>query len=527
VGPDTLTGNAGSDTLFGGSDASQDTLVEATTAASVFLTTANLVAGITDFLNGLEVASLTGGAANQTLDASGFNGRVMLDGAGGNDSLIGTLNDDTLFGGSGNDTLSGRSGSDQLDAGDGSLDRLVETSDANQVLSNGTLVITQGVTLLSTDVLTSFEQASLTGGLGPNVIAASQFTGTVTLTGSSGHDYLVGTNNADSLLGGSGNDSLTGGGGNDTLLAGASDIDRLIEAGDVSFTLDPLQLAGLGTDTLDSFEEAHLEGGPSANSLNTTAFAGPVTLAGNGGNDSLTSSAGADNLSGGPGDDTLSGGGGADVLAGDADTDLLKESGDVNFVLTDTNLTGLGALSAVGFEQASLTGGAGNNTFDLTAWNHPATVQGAAGLDSLLLGGTAGADAYAISGSAVTYGAVTMQFGDIEGLSVAGGDGDDVFQALSLPLAEGGGLSLTSLTLIGGNGDDVFDLAPFPSVPVAVDGGDHLAGDRLDYHAGGLYVDQTPGRLLADGQQPLTHANVESLTLFNRLYRIFLAFLQR
>src|SRR5204862_7466926 len=43
-----------------------------------------------------EHVSLTGGAGNNTLDASAFSGSVSLDGQAGNDTLIGTEHDDEL-----------------------------------------------------------------------------------------------------------------------------------------------------------------------------------------------------------------------------------------------------------------------------------------------------------------------------------------------------------------------------------------------------------------------------------------------
>ena len=73
--------------------------------------------------------TVLGGAGNDTLyggeggGASGGIGRV-LDGGAGNDSLVGGGANDTLFGGAGNDTINGDTGNDVLDGGDGT-DRLV------------------------------------------------------------------------------------------------------------------------------------------------------------------------------------------------------------------------------------------------------------------------------------------------------------------------------------------------------------------------------------------------------------------
>jgi len=527
-GNDTLSGGGGSDILFGGAGAFEDAMVETSNANPIILTSANLIAGPTDFLNSIEVASLTGGAANQIIDASGFTGRVRLDGAGGNDSLTGTVNGDTLLGGSGDDTIQGRGGSDQLDGGAGELDRLLETADANLGLSNATLVITQGVTLISTDVLTGFEQASLTGGLGPNLIETPLFTGTVTLVGGNNHDRLIAGPNDDSLVGGAGNDSLTGGPGDDTLLGG-SEVDRVVDSGDVNFVLLPDQLTGLGTDTLDSLEEADLTGGPSANTLDTTQFPGPVTLSGAGGGDLLLSGAGADCLSGGDGDDTLPWGGGSDTVSGGADTDRLTVTADSDYVLTDAALTGPANLTLDTLEEASLTGGASDNDFDLLDWSGSATIEALGGQDALTIGGTGGPDSYTVSGTEVGYDAVIIAFNDLETLSLYGGEGDDDFTVMTLPLAQadgGGGeaFALTAINLYGGNGDDYFDVAPFPDVTLHIEGGDHPTGDRLDFHARGLYIaPDTGGILQAEGQQPVTYTGIEIVNIFDRLYRLFLS----
>ncbi len=528
-GADTLTGNGGSDIMFGGSGAFEDSLLETSNATTILLTSANLVAGTTDFLNGLEVATITGGAANQTMDASAFSGRVRFDGAGGNDSLIGTINADTLLGGLGSDTLRGGLGNDQLDGGGGGgdVDRLVEASDANLVLTNAGLVITQGVSLLSSDVITGFEQASLTGGLGANIISSAQFTGSVTLTGLSGDDYLEGGPLKDSLLGGPGSDTLTGGLGDDTLLGGAGDTDRLVETGDVDFTLTPTQLTGLGTDSLDNFEAASLTGGTSANTLNTLAFPGSVTLDGAAGNDTLTSAGGDDRLVGGPDDDWLTAGAGADTILGDAGFDTLKEAGDVNFVLTETGLSGLGGDSLGGLEAASLTGGVGDNSFDLFGWAHAATIDAGAGADALSLSGTSGADNFLLTANSLTFGAITDLFNDLETLTLAGGDGADTFDLTNLlALADGNVTQATAtlsvINLLGGNGDDLFELVPYPTIAINVDGGAQDTADTINFHAGGLYVPPEDGRLAAEGQQPIAYNDIEQVNIFQQLLRLFI-----
>jgi Ca2+-binding RTX toxin-like protein len=345
-------------------------------------------------------------------------------GGSGNDSLLGGLGEDSLTGGLGDDTLNG---------GDGT-DRVVETADVNFTLTDGLLVN------LGTDVLLSIEEASLTGGAGANILDASAFTGAVTLTGGAGNDSLVGGSGNDSLLGGLGDDSLTGGLGDDTL-DGGTGTDRVIETADVNFTLTNGMLLGLGTDTLLSIEEASLTGGTSANTLNASGFTGPVTLAGGAGNDSLVGGSGNDSLLGGTGNDSLTGGLGDDTLNGGDGTDTLIEAGDVDFVLTDTSLVGLGTDTLISLEQAQLTGGAGNNTLDAAAFTGPVTLDGGAGDDSLV--GGAGTDSL---------------LGGLGDDSLTGGLGDDILDGGAgtdtlIEAADGVGtdtlLSIEQVQLIG------------------------------------------------------------------------------
>src|SRR5262249_51671890 len=115
---------------------------------------------------------------------------------------------------------------------------------------------------------------------------------------------------------------LTGSLGNDSLVGGTA-TDRLIESGNVNFTLTNTSLVGLGTDTLSGIEQASLTGGSGNNTLNASAFtAGPVTLDGGTGNDSLVGGSGNDSLLGGDGADTLKGGAGNDTISGGAGADL-------------------------------------------------------------------------------------------------------------------------------------------------------------------------------------------------------------
>ena len=545
-GNDTLTGNGGSDTIFGGPGV--DLLVESGDT-NFKLTNSNLIGTSVNYLDGIEEASLTGGAGNNVIDASGFTaGPVTLDGAGGNDLLIGTVNNDYLVGGPGDDTLVGGGGSDTLDGGPGT-NRIVASSDANFILNNTTMTVSVGSTTIAVDSLISIGQASLTGGLGDNTLNAAAFSGPVTLVGGDGNDLLIGGPQNDSLVGGNGDDTLIGGLGTNTLDGGPGH-DVVAESADVNFTLTPSLLTGAGTDLLANIERASLTAGNGSHLLDATAFAGPVTLLGGAGNDTLLGGggddyldggAGNDSLNGGAGNNTLHGGPGHDTLVGNVGNesldggsgiDLIVESGDIIFTLTDSRLTGLGTATLSGVEQANLTGGPGDNSFDLQGWTGSATIDGGAGTNALSIAGTAGDDTPIITDRQVTFGAATTTFANIEHLAVFGGDGNDVFNVPDLAASQASGpkfvSALTDLTLSGGAGRDTFNLVPQDVVTITVDGGaEPASADQLNFDAQRLITTQLPGEILVKGKQPVFYTNIAIFNLIHHAYQSFLAFIAR
>ncbi|MBD2412417.1 DUF4347 domain-containing protein [Nostoc calcicola FACHB-3891] len=253
--------------------------------------------------------TIYGGTSNDSL--YGGTGNDILDGGDGNDYLYGQDDSDRLIGNAGNDYLYGGGGNDFIDGGAGT-DSLNESGDVNFTLTNSQL------SGLGNDTLLSIEKVILTGGITDNILDASAFTlGSVSLYGGAGNDNLLGSSKNDYLYGQDDSDRLYGNAGNDYLYGGNSD------------------------DTLD----------------------------GGVGNDSLYGENGNDRLIGGIGNDYLFGGVGDDVLDGGAGTDYLNESSNVNFTLTNTQLSGLGSDTLISIEQVTLTGGISDNILNASAFS--------------------------------------------------------------------------------------------------------------------------------------------------------------
>lgn len=353
--------------------------------------------------------TLNGGDQNDVIN--GLRGQDVLKGNGGNDTLNGGADFNFLDGGTGNDvlnggddgsTFTGGAGNDTLNGGAGT-DFLFESGNVNFVLTNTKL------TGNGTDILSSIERASLFGGDGNNKLDATSFSGDVSFFGGNGNDTLLGGSNNDDFDGGAGNDLINGGAGN------SDRVNAFSEKGNIVLTDSKLTgsaATGLGTDTLVSIESARLQGGNSNNKLDASFFSGGGDLIGNGGNDTLL---------GGSGDDRLIGGTGNDILKGGFGIDDVQESGNVNFVLTDTSLTGLGKDTLQSIELADLTGGSSDNVLDASAFS-----------------GSFGAELSGGDGNDILLGSISND------LRLNGDNGDDVVSG-----GEGNDF------LLGGNGSDM------------------------------------------------------------------------
>lgn len=289
---------------------------------------------------------------------------------------------------------------------------------------------------------------TLIGGLGNDSLLGA--VGNDTLIGGEGNDALSGdifggTGN-DSLSGGAGSDSLNGGLGRDTLVGGAGSDLYAIHSADAII----IEQANEGNDIVNSsitytlganLERLTLVG---TARINGTGNALSNSILGNTANNVLSGLAGDDSINGLDGNDTLTGGTGNDILAGGLGFDRVVESGNVNFTLTDTRLTGNGTDTLNSIETVFLTGGAGNNILDASSFTGNVRLDGGFG-DDQLKAGSKGNNLFGGAGNDTLIGGAGNDglFGDNQNDLLQGGGGND-------ELKGGDGND----TLNGGEGND-------------------------------------------------------------------------
>ncbi len=258
--------------------------------------------------------------------------------------------------------------------------------------------------------LALMQSITITGGAGADSINLTGLSSStysrltrVSLNGGAGNDAIVGSNFDETISGGLGNDSLNGAGGTNTLS----------ESGNVNFTLTNTSLVGVGTDTLANLQVANLTGGTSANTFTVSGWTRAGTLVGGGGTgDTIVASKNVNfalsnsvlqttdgmnlslsgftkaTLTGGAGNNTFTVGSwtGTGKLTGGTGTDTLSATRNASTTLTTTSLaaTGFGTLTLSSLETAQLIGGDGNNLFTVTGWNGTGSVTGGGGTDTIV-----------------------------------------------------------------------------------------------------------------------------------------------
>ncbi len=291
-----------------------------------------------------------------------------IQGTNNDESLTGSSNDDNIVTGNGTDTVRAGAGNDNVNG------QMVDASQGQ--------------------------------------ISYYPFTGSKTLSGEDGNDFLYGGSDADFISGDGGNDTLYGAAGNDALSGGVGDDN--IQGGDGNDSID----GGDGADSIDTGQgldsvqggngNDNINGHATANqSFSYNAYTGAKLIAGGAGDDFIYGGLDADALRGDDGNDSLHGGSGNDTLQGNAGADQLDgEEGN------DSLSSGSG--------NDSLQGGAGNDTLD--GGDDADTIDTGDGADSVL-GGTGNDN---INGHMVDPAARSFSFSLYSGTKViSGGAGDD------------------------------------------------------------------------------------------------------
>jgi Ca2+-binding RTX toxin-like protein len=445
-------------------------------------------------LAGLISLTVDGGTGNDTI--TGGDGNDTLIGGDGNDIIIGGRGSDTALMGAGNDTFvwNPGDGSDKVE-GQGDVDTLqfngANVNEKFDLSANGTrLRLTRDVGNITMDV-NGVEQVNVVALGGSDTVTVNNLAGTgvtqvnLDLAGTPGSgtgdaqvDSVIvnGTNHADNvqIAGGGtsfavtglsavvavqGSDGTSDGlfvntlGGNDTVNAAG------LPAGVVSLTVD----GGTGNDII-------------------TGSAGDDRLIGNDGNDVIIGGRGNDVAFMGAGNDTFvwNPGDGSDIVEGQDGMDTMQFNGanvaenfdlsangsrlrftrDVGNITMDVNgveqvnVAALGGADTVTVNDLT---GTGVTSVNVNLASAPGATTGDASADTVIVNGTANADAINVSsmGSMVNVATpsttvhITHAENAFDSLHVNGLAGNDTISAINLAS------SLIALTIDGGDGDDL------------------------------------------------------------------------
>lgn len=499
---DTLTlQNSGTESRVELNSAAGNDLVTVTMTGNMSVTNITTDAGMdTIDINGDGTGSdicVDAGNDNDLVDATGTSEGVTVIGSGGNDVLIGGDGDDNLSGNGGSDDIDGAGGNDTLLGGGSSNDELTggpgndfmnggagtdlirESADGDFDLDGTESNATLTGTVTGNDILIDVEKAWLEGGVSDNTIDASDFTGSVTLSGFDGKDSLHGGSITDILYG---EDSMmgTGGLGDDGDLLRGNGGDDLIYGQDGDDSVD----GGDGNDMI-------------------RGAAGRDTLNGDAGMDEIFGQGGSgDVLRGGSGDDILDGGAGNDIITETADTDFDLDGAGGTGTLDGGTATGTDTF--VNIEFARLTGGSSGNMLDASGFDGFATLSGAAGNDRI----TASAGGSIVNGNEDHDSILGSNVAD----TISGGDGSDTVSGLDGHDAIDGDSGNDFLngstgndTISGGDGDDYIlgSRDADRNIVLTVVGADGMLGTADDRFIVGRGPDQIPGTaddILVDGR---------------------------
>jgi hypothetical protein len=416
-------------------------------------------------ITGIENGVFRGGAKANKFDVSGWTKSGNIDAAAAPsrqvDSIISTVNGSMevvnnssgtilrrtgavdlvlagfesaeFTGGSGDDLfdVSGWTGAGKITGGLGN-DTIRSSNDADMMLSDIAMTRIAGRTSLGSLTLAGLENAELAGGASVNKFALSNWTGNAAVTGGTG-DTVALTGSGNFVIGAGGvtlsgktislsgipSLAITGGASTDLFtingwagslsLAGGGGNDTVAwtGSGDVSLTASTL-MAGGATTTLSAIANAQISLDDNANTVTINGWSGGGTINAGGGNDKIAViSSGAVTLS----DSSLS-------------------------VSTKT-------IAISGFEDASITGTAATQQFTVSGWTRKGTIFGGGGADRLV---DAGAGTFTLEGSTYTRPNGTAFTVSGAGPLLTGSSGNDSFVIRNWSASAGSLISINGVS---------------------------------------------------------------------------------
>ena len=399
-GADVIAAGGGNDTVdYWGAETSIDggtgnnTLivraVSGLSAVNLSMAGSDITTG--DTVSVLNFQNLDSSAVGAGLTVTGSSAANNITTGSGVDTIDGGGGADVISAGGGDDTVTFRGTETSIDAGSGN-DWLVLAASGGVTAVNLTSGTDQ--TTGDTVTVTNFEYVNASAlSTGISITGTS---GTNFLTGSTGNDTIDGNGGADVLSGGVGNDSITYRGA-ESSIDGGSGTNTLVMATAATVSLASADQTVGDLVTVTNFQNVDASALSTGVSIGGTSGVNVIT--GGTGDDSIDGGGGADTLTGGSGNDSISyygaealidGGAGTNTLVLRAVTNVNLGNADVttgdsvtvnNFV--NVNASSLsGAVTLTGSSAANaITGGGGNDTID--GGGGADTIDGGGGNDSI------------------------------------------------------------------------------------------------------------------------------------------------
>jgi filamentous hemagglutinin family protein len=413
VGIETILGGTGTNTLIGDNLANTWTITGSNTGTIngiTFTNFQNLTGGSSSDIftvpDGATVTgTINGGAGTNTLNYSTYNSAIAINlGTNTASATGGISNIGVIQGGPNpNNTLTGTTGNNTFN---------ITGTNAGSVggVSFSGFTTLQGQAGNDTFAFNGGTVATIDGGAGSNTIVGANTTSTWNLTGATSGNLNGATfTNIQNLIGGTGNDTfavgngvtlggtIDGGGGTNTLdysaftspltvnlaALGASNIAAIIGTTNAPSTL-------IGANTVNTWSLT----GTNAGTLNGTGFSQFQNLVGGTNTDTFTIPDGA-SVTG-----IINGGAGINTLNYSTYNSAIAINLGTNTASATGGISNIGVIQGGPNPNNTLTGTAGNNTFDITGIN-AGNVGGVAFNGFSTLQGQAGNDTFAFNGGTI------------------------------------------------------------------------------------------------------------------------------